>query len=89
MDHKKRYDKSEYYSENAAKQRKQDGFGKELGDDVLSFCSERTTDAYLSHSFGDGGEHYVHNSDTANQQRNAGDGAENYAENPFVPGVLP
>ena len=44
------------------------------------FLRQRPADADFTCSLADGGEHYVHNADTADEKRDCGDGAENNAE---------
>src|SRR4029077_10012791 len=63
-----------------ADERDEHGLGQELGEDVSAPGADRLADADLACALGDGHEHYVHDADPADEQRDRGDLAEQRRE---------
>lgn len=67
-------------SDDPAADGEDDGLDEELDDDVFSLRSEGAADADLAGALGDGGEHDIHDTDAADEERNGSDGAEDDVE---------
>src|SRR5439155_13846868 len=79
---------TEQHAHRAARAGKHHGLNEELRDDIAAFGAERTTDTDLARALGHAGEHDVHDTDAADEQRNGGYRAEHDVENllgPFGP----
>jgi len=67
-------------ADKASDKAKDSGLGEELEEDIASFGSDSLTDTDFSDSFGDRDEHDIHNTDTADNQRDTGDKTEEYGK---------
>ena len=64
------------HADRAADDRHEQGFDDELEEDVLPLGADRLADADLARPFRHRHEHDVHRPDAADDQRDAGDGAQ-------------
>ena len=71
-----RSEKTDADTDQAADDAEQNGFEEKLALDVAFAGADGESDADLAGPFGDGDEHDVHDADAADEQRDAGDGAE-------------
>lgn len=67
--HGERADRSQYKPYQSAKQAQYDRLGQELEQYCGGLCAERFSDTDFARSFRYGDEHYIHNADTADEQR--------------------
>lgn len=63
-------------ADDSAEGAEDDGLDQELHEDIAAVGADGEADADLARALGDGDEHDIHNPDTADNERDAGDGAE-------------
>ena len=70
----------EYQTDHAAGEGEDEGLHQELQHDVAAAGAERAADADLTGALADGGEHDIHDANTADDQRDGRDGAKHDVE---------
>ena len=79
---------AEHNSDQAADDRDQHRFRQELTNDVGLACADGAADSDFAGTLEHGGQHDVHDADTADQQRDAGDTDHDDAEDELRPPLL-